>query len=247
MTTTVLNTKISEVENKIPNTSSLVTTTILNTKINEVENKIPNTSSLVTTTILNTKINEVENKITNHDKYITTPEYNKLAAENFTVRLNQANLVTTTDFNNKVTSFNRKILLNKTKYLEVQRKLSRIYFASNDRSENTFVYQPTVDTLELKNDKGINYVFSWKSTGVYSSKLKALYTPFLHSINISGCKMQIKLDKNPLAVEQNNYMTNILIVYFVYDLAASPRNSTSNFKFKNCLFGATNISKNSDK
>ena len=39
----------------------------------------------------------------------------------------------------------------------------------------------------------------------------------------------------------------MVIDYFVYDLAASPRNPTSNFKFKNCLFGATNISKNSDK
>ena len=33
MTTTVFNTKISEVENKIPNNSHLVTTPVLNTKI----------------------------------------------------------------------------------------------------------------------------------------------------------------------------------------------------------------------
>ena len=32
---------------KIPGTKVLVTTTILNTKINKVENKIPNTSNLV--------------------------------------------------------------------------------------------------------------------------------------------------------------------------------------------------------
>ena len=41
MIATALNTKISEVDNKIPDTSSLVTTTVLNTKINEVENKVP--------------------------------------------------------------------------------------------------------------------------------------------------------------------------------------------------------------
>ena len=41
MNTTVLNTNISEVENKIPDTSSLVTATVLNTKIAEAENKIP--------------------------------------------------------------------------------------------------------------------------------------------------------------------------------------------------------------
>ena len=41
MTTTILNTKISEVENKIPDTNGLVTTTVLNTKIKEVESNIP--------------------------------------------------------------------------------------------------------------------------------------------------------------------------------------------------------------
>ena len=42
-------------------------------------------------------------------------------------------------------------------------------------------------------------------------------------------------------------MTNILNIYFVYDLDVWPRNPTNNSKFKNCLFGATNIVKNSDK
>ena len=59
--------------------------------------------------------------------------------------------------------------------------------------------------------------------------------------------MGIKFDKDLLAVEQNNYLTNIVNVYIVYVLAAWPRNSSNNFKFKNCLFGATNIVKNSDK
>ena len=60
-----------------------MTSTVLNTEINEVENQIPDTSSLVSTTVLNTKISEVKNKIPDHAKYITTPEFNKLAAENF--------------------------------------------------------------------------------------------------------------------------------------------------------------------
>ena len=64
-----------------------MTTTVLNTKISEVENKIPDTRSLVTTTVLNRKINEVENKIPNHDKYITTSEFIKLTAESFAARL----------------------------------------------------------------------------------------------------------------------------------------------------------------
>ena len=92
VTATVLNTKFSEVENKTPDTSSLVTTTVLNTKISEVENKIPDTSSLVTTTVLSTKISEVDNKILNNSTYVTSQEFNKLTAENFAAIVKQVDL-----------------------------------------------------------------------------------------------------------------------------------------------------------
>ena len=87
----------------------------MNTKISEVENKIPDTSNSVTSTVLNTNIREVEDKIPNHDKYITTPEFNKLTAESFTAWLEQADLVNTTDFDNKLTSFNGWITSEKNK------------------------------------------------------------------------------------------------------------------------------------
>ena len=57
------------------------------------------------------------------------------------------------DFENKLTSFNKQIISNKAKNFEVQKKLyspitkyynffiGRIYVASNDRSQNKFVYQ----------------------------------------------------------------------------------------------------------
>ena len=109
-----------------------------------------------------------------------------------------------------------------------------------------FVYQPTLDMLELTEDKGTDYVLSWKSKGVYNSKPKPLYTAFLNGIKLSDYKMGIQF-KNRLAVEKNNYFTKIVNVHIVYDLAAWPRNPISKFKFKNCLFGATNIVKNSDK
>ena len=80
--------------------------------------------------------------------------------------------MTKTDFDEKLTNFIRKITSNKTKYLEVQRKLNglitsdynffvgRMYFTSNDGSQNTFVYQPTLDTLKLKKYKGTDFVLS---------------------------------------------------------------------------------------
>ena len=69
----------------------------------------------------------------------------------------------------------------------------------------------------------------------------------MHSIKLSGCRLEIKFDKDLLTVEQNNYASKIVNVYIVYDLDTWPRNPTDNFKFKNCLFGATSIVKNSDK
>ena len=100
-----------------------MTKTVLNTNISEVEKKIPDTSYLVTTTVLNTEIGKVENKIHDNSKYTTTQEFNKLGGENFQGRLKQANK---TDFDNKLTSFNKRFTSNKTKHLEAQKKLDSL-------------------------------------------------------------------------------------------------------------------------
>ena len=39
--------------------------------------------------------------------------------------------------------------------------IGRIYFTSNDGSQNTIAYQPALDALELKKDKGADYVYSY--------------------------------------------------------------------------------------
>ena len=150
-----------------------MTTTVLNTNINGVENKILNISSLVNTTVLNTKLREVENKVNVDSKYFKSEEFNKLAAETFAARLKQGDLVNKTYFDNKLKSFNKGTTSNKTKHLEVQNELNslrtndyifffgRMYFISNDGPQNAFVYhQPTLDTLELTQDKGKYYVVS---------------------------------------------------------------------------------------
>ena len=118
------NTKITEIEGKIPDISSLATKTALTT----VENKIPDVSSLVKKTDYNTKITEIENKLNNHnhDKFITTPEFNTLAADVFNARLKRANVVTKTDFDNSVSSLNSKIAANKTKNESVENEIKKL-------------------------------------------------------------------------------------------------------------------------
>ena len=69
----------------------------------------------------------------------------------------------------------------------------------------------------------------------------------MHSIKRSEYRIRIKFDKEPLVVEQTNYLTRIVNIYIVYDLSDWRRNPTNNLKFMNCLFGATNTVKNSNK
>ena len=136
------------IEDEIPDITNLATKTTLNAKISEVKGEIANITNLMLLTLslillkikylvlviqskktdYNTKINEIEKKISdhNHDKYITTPEFNKLLSQNFAPRLMQANLVTKTEFDNKLTSFNKRITSNKTKHLEVRKKLESL-------------------------------------------------------------------------------------------------------------------------
>ena len=62
------NTKITEIESKIPSISGLAT----NAALTAVENKIRNISSLVKKNYYDTKITEIDKKLTdhNHDKYV---------------------------------------------------------------------------------------------------------------------------------------------------------------------------------
>ena len=107
----VYNSKIKNIDDKIPDITNSATNASANAKVNEVKGEIPNFTNLATTIALtavecsvsnlakktdyNTKINEIEKKITdhNHEKYITTPEFNKFPAESFALRLKRAKVI----------------------------------------------------------------------------------------------------------------------------------------------------------
>ena len=175
------NTKITEKEGKIPNISNLATKAALTT----VKNKIPNISNLATKTALTT----IENKVNNldHDKYINTSEFNKLAADVFNARIAQANLVTKTDFNAKLSSLNRKITRNKSKYLLVENESNKLktfdssyfngknYFDESGR-QNYYIFQPISKYLKVVYASNINYILPWKSRGLNDIKIESIKT-----------------------------------------------------------------------
>ena len=116
------NSKISEVENKIPSITGLAT----NSASTAVENDIPEFNSLVKKTDYNTKISEIENKVNDHDyeKYITTPEFDTMAATVFNARLAaQTGLIRKPEFDFKLKSTSDRVSKNKTKHLLVENEL----------------------------------------------------------------------------------------------------------------------------
>ena len=69
----------------------------------------------------------------------------------------------------------------------------------------------------------------------------------MHNIKISGFKIEIQFNKSISVEEPNNYVTKIVNAFITCDLDNRPKILLKNCKLKNCLFGATNITKNSDK
>ena len=113
-----------ELQNKIPDVSSLATKTALTA----VENKLPSVSNLVKKTDYNAKITEIEKKLTDHnyDKYVTTPEFHTLPADVFNARLARANLVTKTNIDNSVSVLHNEIEKNKTKTESIENELKKL-------------------------------------------------------------------------------------------------------------------------
>ena len=160
------NTKITEIEDKTLDTSSLATKTALSA----VENKIPSISNLVK----KTKITEIEKKLTDHkhDEYIDSSEFNTLATNVFNTRIAQANLIIKTDFDAKLSSLTRKITKNKSDHLLVRNKLNKLksfdssYFIGKNHLEedgapNYLLFQPMYRYFTIITDT--DYISSWKS------------------------------------------------------------------------------------
>ena len=78
-------------------------------------------------------------------------------------------------------------------------------------------------------------------------KSNPLFNLFSSRLKRLGYKVVIKTLNNSLVVENNNYLSKIVNVYIVYDLDYSSRNTFNTSTLKNCLFGTTDIIKNTGK
>ena len=150
---------------KIPGTNGLVTTIVLTTKISEVENKIPCVSALVKKTDSDSKVEEIQGKES------TTGDYNKFISDILDVKIKQKELVKKSDIDKKLIDITKKFTWNKTKLIEADKKtnwfnnksctntkkgfflLGTMYFAENDGYQNFLVLAPVLSSLILDSNK----------------------------------------------------------------------------------------------
>ena len=221
VTKTDFNTKVTETEGTVPDTTNVA----IKTALTAVESKIPSASNLVK----KSNIIEIEIKINDHshDEYITTQELNDLTAKYFTARLKQADLVTKIDFDDKLKSFNRKNNSNKTKHLLVEKEINRLkkiskeyiavkYLSEEDGIQNYSVFQLMSKYLKVANNK--NYVLEWKSKGISGESVKTpttvnnIFKPLLEYDN----KLKLKFNGSCLKQDKVTYdhgkIVNIYIV-----------------------------------
>ena len=261
MTDFVKKVKLTELENKIPDISSMATKTALTT----VENKIPDVSDLVNKTDNNTKVTEIENKLNNHNdnKYIDTSEFNELAADVFNVRLTQASLITKTDFDAKLSSLDRKITQNRTKHLLVENELNKLktfdssyyngknYF-EEDGIPNYFIYQPLNKYFKVSNGN-LYYALSWASKGLSNESIKPPTTTdnsLTPVLNYYGTKTKVSFEMSSLKQDKVTFnhgkIVDIYIVYKIIRIADINGNRNSNLAVQNALFGAVSLTKNAE-
>ena len=73
-----------------------------------------------------------------------------------------------------------------------------MYIINDDGSQNMFVYQPTLDTLKIKNTKVlIKILVGNQSKFILLTKLNPWYATLLYSVKFSGYRLGIKFAKDP--------------------------------------------------
>ena len=146
---TDFNTKVTEIEGKIPNVSGFLLTSVFDSKITEIENKIPDTKTLAS----KTEVTTVENKMPNISNLNLKTEY---AAEitkiknyyitNAALDARHKDLVQKTTFESELKKVDDKAGANSSKVLSYEHKLkqrqaTRNYLerdASYFRGKNSF-------------------------------------------------------------------------------------------------------------
>ena len=251
--------KKTEIEDKIPDTSSFVKKADYNTKITEIEDKIPDTTNLETKTALTTLENKIPDTINLATKTTLTTVENKIpdicnlatkAALN-TVENKMPNtnsLVKKSNYNTKITGIEKNI--EKLPAYDLSYFKGKQYFDERSGKQDYLVFLPMEKYFKLNSVVGlIDRVLSWQSKGISNESIKRPTTSN-NSLNprLSHNDTKIKVQFTGGYLKQPKFTLThkkVINIYIVYELGASSSHS-SDPTIKNCLFGAVTLTRNAD-
>ena len=198
------NTKITELENKIPDISNLATKTALTmvenkipsignlatkAELTTVENKIPNISNLATKAALTT----LENKIANISNLATKTIVNNVEDKipNIVILLKKS------DYNTKITNIENNV--RQLQAYDLSYFKGKQYFDEGSGKQNYLVFLPMRKYFKLNSVVGVtDYVLSWQSKGLSNESIKPPTTSN-NSLNLRlsyyGTKEEYNLQK----------------------------------------------------
>ena len=231
-----------------------MTTTVLNTKISEFENKIPSVSGLVKKTNYEAKIKEIEGK------YCTTADYNKFTSGIVDAKIKQKEVVNKSNIDKKLININKKITSNITKHMgyithltknfeQISEKgyeflLGRMYVTGNEGYQNFLVFAPMLSSLILDSNAKVT---DWISLGISSEKIKPFDTGLEPTMSsLANGRANLKSNNSVLVQEYVSllYSNFILSLYIVYELNTWPGILAGNFTLKHSLFGTVKLVRN---
>ena len=258
---------LDAVKNKIPNVSGFLLTSVFNSKITEVENKIPDIKNLAS----KSELTNVENKIRDVSNLFSKTEYatkiSKIKNDyvtNVSLNARYKDLVQKATFESKLKKVDDKTSSNSPKVLSYEHKLrpredtindlerDASYFRSKNFLEGNYLaFKPIYKSFKRSIDSNnIVYVHNWQSNGLCDEKITAPRTstskdkaPIL-KYESDRIRLQYKGDllKQNIAAYNHGPVVNIYIVYEI----SFTFTSQSCFTLKNYLFGTVKITKNSD-
>ena len=220
---------------KITDVNYLIKKTDFNSKISKVEGKIPSITGLATTSLLTA----VENKI---------PDV--------------SNLMKKTDFDAKLKAISDRVTSNKTKHLLVENELKNLkkidlsyiggknYFEGDDGTKNTLVFQVKEKYFKRKVNIGSGNSFykydMWKSKGLFAQNLVYAGSGNVISKLIKPAYVALNKKDEYFLQKDSEVITSgsIVNIYITYKL--SLKSIGSNNPLRNCLFGATKVTKPDD-
>ena len=170
-------------------------------------------------------------------------------------------MITKSDFDAKLSSLNRKITKNKSKYLLVENELNKLktfdssYFRGKnyfdeDGAQNYHIFQPIPRYLKVAYVNDINYILSWKSRVLNAVKTESIKTnnyllnPREDNYDMSEIRIKFNgsfLNRFPPSILHGN----ILNVYIVYEIT-SHYSSIKYPTLENSLFGSVKLTKNAE-